>query len=55
LKGYLEGDASLPEDLKQILSKPGLTQDAQNLAFATLLARIAKNPGEIVDGLKKKG
>ena len=55
LKAYLDGDASLPEDLKQILSKPGLTQDAQNIAFATLLARIAKNPGEVIDGIKGKG
>jgi uncharacterized membrane protein YqiK len=54
LKSYLDGDASLPEDLKAILSKPGLTQDAQNLAFATLLARIAKNPGEVIDGIKAK-
>ncbi len=54
LKGYLEGSDSLPADLKEILSKPGLTQDAQNLAFATVLARIAKNPGEVIDGLTKK-
>lgn len=52
LKGYLEGNESLPADLKEILSKPGLTQDAQNIAFATLMAKIAKNPGEVIDGIK---
>jgi uncharacterized membrane protein YqiK len=54
LKGYLEGSESLPQDLKEMLSKPGLTQDAQNLAVATVLARIAKNPLELLDGIKNK-
>lgn len=45
LKPYLEGDRSLPEDLKEILSKPGLTQDAQNLATAALLSRLVKDDG----------
>jgi uncharacterized membrane protein YqiK len=40
LKPYLEGDRSLPEDLKEILSKPGATQDAQNLAVAAFLSRL---------------
>ena len=52
LKGYLEGNESLPADLKEILSKPGLTQDAQNLAFASVLARIGKS--DLIDGLTKK-
>ncbi|MBI3181030.1 MAG: hypothetical protein HYZ28_02675 [Myxococcales bacterium] len=52
LKDYLQGNASLPSDLKEILSKPGLTQDAQNLALAALLGKLAKDPGPVVEGLK---
>lgn len=56
LKGYLQGDQSLPADLKEILSKPGLTQDAQNLAVAGLLNKLTRQPDSIIDGLKgKKG
>ncbi|WNG47045.1 hypothetical protein F0U60_25160 [Archangium minus] len=42
--GYLNGEKDLPADLKEILSKPGLTSDAQNLAMAALLHRMAPNP-----------
>lgn len=45
LKPYLEGDRSLPDDLKEILSKPGASQDAQNLAMAALLSRLVKDDG----------
>jgi uncharacterized membrane protein YqiK len=54
LKGYLSGDQNLPADLKEILSKPGLTQDAQNMAVASLLTRLAKDPAQLVEGLKAK-
>jgi len=39
--GYLNGQKDLSADLKDILSKPGLTSDAQNLAMAALLHRMA--------------
>ncbi|QRK06160.1 hypothetical protein JQX13_39540 [Archangium violaceum] len=42
--GYLNGEKDLSADLKEILSKPGLTNDAQNLAMAALLHRMAPNP-----------
>ena len=42
---YLTGEKDLAADLKEILSKPGLTNDAQNLAVAALLHRIASNAG----------
>jgi uncharacterized membrane protein YqiK len=42
--GYLNGEKDLPADLKEILSKPGFTSDAQNLAMAALLHRMAPNP-----------
>lgn len=45
LKPYLEGNRSLPEDLKEILSRPGLTQDAQNLAMAAALSKMVTNEG----------
>jgi hypothetical protein len=54
LKGYLSGEQNLPADLKEILSKPGLTQDAQNMALASLLNRLAKDPAQLIDGLKGK-
>jgi hypothetical protein len=38
--GYLNGEKDLPADLKEILSRPGLTNDAQNLAMAALLHRM---------------
>ncbi|PZR16579.1 MAG: hypothetical protein DI536_05280 [Archangium gephyra] len=43
LKPYLTGERQLPEDLKAILSRPGITQDAQNLAAAAALTKLAKN------------
>jgi hypothetical protein len=42
--GYLNGQKDLSADLKDILSKPGLTSDAQNLAMAALLHRLAPTP-----------
>jgi uncharacterized membrane protein YqiK len=39
-QGYLTGEKDLPADLKEILSKPGITNDAQNLAVAALLHRM---------------
>lgn len=44
LGGYLTGEKDLPADLKEILSKPGLTNDAQNLAVAALLNRMNVSP-----------
>jgi hypothetical protein len=58
-QGYLTGEKDLPADLKEILSKPGLTNDAQNLAVAALLHRMVSNapapqaaaqPGPVVEG-----
>ncbi|HYI02255.1 SPFH domain-containing protein [Hyalangium sp.] len=40
---YLSGEKDLSADLKEILSKPGLTNDAQNLAVAALLHRMVAN------------
>jgi len=40
---YLTGEKDLSADLKDILSKPGLTNDAQNLAVAALLHRMVAN------------
>ena len=45
--GYLNGEKDLPADLKEILSRPGLTNDAQNLAAAALLNRLAPNPAAV--------
>ncbi len=42
LKPYLSGERQLPEDLKAILSRPGITQDAQNLAAAAALTKLSK-------------
>ncbi|MBN8468423.1 hypothetical protein JYJ95_18055 [Corallococcus exiguus] len=46
LGGYLNGEKDLPADLKEILSKPGLSNDAQNLAVAALLNRMSVSPTE---------
>ncbi len=43
LKEYLEGGRSLPDDVKAILSKPGVTGDVQNLAAAALMSRVMKD------------
>ena len=42
LKSYLSGERELPQDLKDILSRPGVSQDAQNLAAAALMSKLAK-------------
>ncbi len=44
LGGYINGEKDLPADLKEILSKPGLSNDAQNLAVAALLHKMAASP-----------
>jgi hypothetical protein len=41
-KSYLNGERDFAADLKDVLGKPGATQDVQNLAAAALLARTAK-------------
>ena len=41
LAPYLDGSRSLPEDVKEILSRPGLTTDASNVALTALLAKLA--------------
>lgn len=41
LKPYLSGQRDLPADLKEILSRPGLPQDASNLAAAAALTKLA--------------
>jgi uncharacterized membrane protein YqiK len=46
LKPYLDGRRSLPDDLKDILARPGIAQDAQNLAGAALMAKMVKDPGQ---------
>jgi uncharacterized membrane protein YqiK len=58
-QGYMSGEKDLAADLKEILSKPGLTNDAQNLAVAALLHRmvtsapppaVAAQPSPVVEG-----
>ncbi len=52
LKDYLSGDASLVEDLKEILSRPALSaQDVQSLTLAAILGRLAAKG----DGATKAG
>jgi len=46
LKPYLDGERSLPDDLKDILSRPGVTQDASNLAAAALMTRLVQQDGK---------
>lgn len=46
LKPYLTGERDLPADLKEILSRPGVPQDAQALAAAAMMSKLtATNPG----------
>lgn len=52
LGGYLNGEKDLPADLKEILSKPGLSNDAQNLAVAALLHRMTPGPTDAGANLK---
>jgi uncharacterized membrane protein YqiK len=41
---YLDGSANLPADLKEILARPGVTSDVQNVALAALLSKMAAAP-----------
>ncbi|WP_419145181.1 hypothetical protein [Myxococcus stipitatus] len=52
LGGYLNGEKDLPADLKEILSKPGLSNDAQNLAVAALLHRMTPGAVDAASALK---
>jgi uncharacterized membrane protein YqiK len=46
-KDYLSGEANLPHDLKDILSRPALgSQDVQNLTVSALLAKLATGADE---------
>jgi uncharacterized membrane protein YqiK len=53
LHDYLEGDASLVQDLKEILARPALSaQDVQSLTLAAVLSRLmSKGNGQHKDGL----
>jgi uncharacterized membrane protein YqiK len=53
LHDYLEGDASLAQDLKEILSRPAISaQDIQSLTLAAVLSRLmGKSNGQRKDGL----
>jgi hypothetical protein len=53
LHDYLEGDASLAQDLKEILSRPAMSaQDVQSLTLAAVLSRLmSKGNGQHKDGL----
>ncbi|MFC1610510.1 hypothetical protein ACFL6C_06105 [Myxococcota bacterium] len=43
LKGYLDGEASLPADLKEVFSRPALgSQDVQRLTISALLGTLLK-------------
>ncbi|HWM92005.1 MAG TPA: flotillin family protein [Thermoanaerobaculia bacterium] len=55
LRDYLEGDASLTEDLKEILSRPSLSaQDVQSLTLAAVLGRLmTRSNGDQENGLNK--
>ena len=55
LADYLQGDASLVQDLKEILSRPALSaQDVQSLTLAAVLSRLAvKSNGVQKDGLSQ--
>ncbi|MBL8915476.1 MAG: hypothetical protein JNM17_32530, partial [Archangium sp.] len=43
LKSYLDGTRDLPQDIKDILSRPGLPQDASNMAAAALMSKMTKS------------
>jgi uncharacterized membrane protein YqiK len=55
LRDYLQGDASLSQDLKEILSRPALNaSDIQSLTLAAVLSRLmTKSNGQHKDGLGK--
>lgn len=52
-KDYISGDANLAKDVKDILSKPGIGGEAQNVALAALLSKIAANPATLGASLKR--
>jgi uncharacterized membrane protein YqiK len=46
LQGYLNGSASLPEDLKQVLSRPALNSEGiQRMTLSALLAKLMVDAG----------
>lgn len=45
-KEYLEGGRSLPDDLKAVLARQGVTSDVQNLASAALMSRLVRDEGK---------
>ncbi|HBL31465.1 MAG TPA: hypothetical protein DD490_31965 [Acidobacteria bacterium] len=54
LHDYLQGDASLTEDLKEILTRPALSaQDVQSLTLSAVLGRLMKSGGPHKEGLAK--
>lgn len=55
LREYLQGDSSLMQDLKEILSRPAISaQDVQSLTLAAVLSRLmARSNGQQKDGLTK--
>jgi len=46
LQEYLSGGRSLPDDLKEVLSRPGGGGDAQAMALGAVLARLLATGGE---------
>ena len=47
LKRYLDGEANLPEDLKQVLSRPALSaQNLQQLSVAAMLGKLLTSAGD---------
>jgi uncharacterized membrane protein YqiK len=55
LRDYLDGDASLTQDLKEILTRPALSaHDIQSLTLSAVLSRLmGKSNGQHKDGLSK--
>lgn len=55
LRDYIQGDASLSQDLKEILSRPAISaQDVQSLTLAAVLSKLmSKGNGQHKDGLNK--
>jgi hypothetical protein len=55
LRDYIDGNASLSQDLKEILSRPAVSaQDVQSLTLAAVLSRLmGKGNGQHKDGLNK--
>ena len=47
LSGYLEGEQSLTEDIKEILSRPALsTEGVKNLSITAALTQLMNNMGD---------